>query len=572
MECEVPWQATARVRLKVKDGLDGNVEYVALSHCWGKSPIYTLRTETESRLREGVSLQELSATFRDAFEVCSWFGYRYLWIDSLCILQDSPEDWARESYLMSELYTNASLTIAAAAARDSSEGLFRERNPTSIEVPKIHLGWQSSIKGQYCFWDGWLWGDYIERSTLSGRAWAIQERMLSSRVLFFARKQMYFECNSTRCCESLPNGPPPVYVGEHPMKLMYPRVDPMKAWHSAVDAYTPAALTKSTDKYIAIAGIARKMQEATGDEYVAGLWRRGLTYQLLWSTQATGTHGPHQCRPPTWSWLKINEKISPIFGRGEGELLVTNTAARVDLEDSTQPMGTIKSATLYTRGKVKKVKWNIKHEYGTGDFRRYQITLSNLTANLRNPDDRTSHMFCRPDFLPTESMLQSDIFALPIKAESRRSESPGGEVQGLLLMRSRKKRDQYVRVGWFACSYEVAAKMLSQRFNRGPMPDDSDSTARQLRNDEKRQVLRSTFQRWVSSRRAPPMILDMESGEAPCPAAFTVEEDEETAVAKEKQVEAEEAWRVCDLFYRLYNVTPYEPDEEDVPSRDVEII
>lgn len=112
--------------------IPSDLEYMSLSHCWGSKPIMSLSQTNIDSLKKGISVSDLPKTFQDAVIVASWFQCRYLWIDSLCIVQDSVEDWRRESAKMRHVYQNAQLNIAATGAVDSSVGLFFERDPLIV--------------------------------------------------------------------------------------------------------------------------------------------------------------------------------------------------------------------------------------------------------------------------------------------------------------------------------------------------------------------------------------------------------------------------------------------------------
>ncbi|EUC41130.1 hypothetical protein COCMIDRAFT_61418, partial [Bipolaris oryzae ATCC 44560] len=103
---------SSRIRLVVSHGrLD---RYIALSHCWGHSePITTTKDNLDRHINEGVEIGDLPQTFRDAIEVVRALGFRYLWIDCLCIIQQDGEDWQREVTRMPEVYGNAAMTIAS---------------------------------------------------------------------------------------------------------------------------------------------------------------------------------------------------------------------------------------------------------------------------------------------------------------------------------------------------------------------------------------------------------------------------------------------------------------------------
>ena len=74
--------------LLVTDGQCG--DWVALSHCWGKGQAFKTKTNNLEGLRRAMLLNILPATIRDAISITKWLGYQYLWVDSLCIIQDSP--------------------------------------------------------------------------------------------------------------------------------------------------------------------------------------------------------------------------------------------------------------------------------------------------------------------------------------------------------------------------------------------------------------------------------------------------------------------------------------------------
>ena len=99
-------------RLILGSELEPGTKYATLSHCWGRSTQTRLLRSNLSSLRQKLPWKELSKTFKDVFKVTRYLGIRYLWIDSLCIIQDSPEDWARESSAMSKVYSNGYCNIA----------------------------------------------------------------------------------------------------------------------------------------------------------------------------------------------------------------------------------------------------------------------------------------------------------------------------------------------------------------------------------------------------------------------------------------------------------------------------
>ena len=114
-----------------------NKPYLTLSHCWGKIAFLRLQKDNLDILTNSFPISSLPQTFQDAITFTRKIGIQFLWIDSLCILQDSFRDWEQESTLMAKIYGNSSLNLAATAAIDSSKDLFSERNPASLSVCTI---------------------------------------------------------------------------------------------------------------------------------------------------------------------------------------------------------------------------------------------------------------------------------------------------------------------------------------------------------------------------------------------------------------------------------------------------
>lgn len=111
------------------DSAHGAVPYAALSYCWGLKPKFRLLLSNHKSLKEKIPIKELPKTFQDAIEIVRKLGIEYLWIDSLCIIQDSPEDWRRESSLMRDLFENCLCCIAATGSKSDEQGFLFERDP-----------------------------------------------------------------------------------------------------------------------------------------------------------------------------------------------------------------------------------------------------------------------------------------------------------------------------------------------------------------------------------------------------------------------------------------------------------
>jgi len=137
--------------------------YVALSHCWGppeKRPLRTTKNTLTDHL-DGIAIEALPKTFKDAVTITRALGVRYLWIDSLCIMQDSQEDWEKEASQMREVYQFSYCNIAGTDARDSTEGLIFDR---PLGIPEtVELDVRLTLPGE---------GEsYSGRFVLSPKAW-----------------------------------------------------------------------------------------------------------------------------------------------------------------------------------------------------------------------------------------------------------------------------------------------------------------------------------------------------------------------------------------------------------------
>jgi hypothetical protein len=157
--------------------------YACLSHCWGNVQPLKLNRDNQQQLKAGLPRSELPQTFRDTAKICDWLDIRYLWIDSLCILQDSDEDWLYEASQMPSIYRNSFLTIGAARAANSTSGLFYARDPLIATIPyamKESKGRSEESPELRAIVDPWLWEEEVELSAWNCRAWVLQVIIPSS--------------------------------------------------------------------------------------------------------------------------------------------------------------------------------------------------------------------------------------------------------------------------------------------------------------------------------------------------------------------------------------------------------
>lgn len=330
--------AFPNVRLLVS--AEGNVHgsYATLSHCWGKQKILTLLKANIQQFREHVPWESLTKTFQEAITITNKLNIRYIWIDSLCILQDKDDmsDWLAEAPCMEKYYGNAFINIAATASQDGSQGLFRERDIESVRHRSIRLAATKSnslerghLAGEYLITNSSRWDSNLDSAILNTRAWVLQERLLARRILHFGADQLFWECCEHTASEMYPSGLPQsdlllernLFKDVNPAsqwnRRRYKNVPeqhiPYVLWERVKMKYASSNLTVTTDKTIAIMGVANHFVRATNDEYVVGMWRSQLPHQLLWHIfhgfyppSHELTKDPRQFPVPSWSWMSVN--------------------------------------------------------------------------------------------------------------------------------------------------------------------------------------------------------------------------------------------------------------------------
>lgn len=289
--------------------------YATLSHSWGTILPLILKGGLLPSFKGGLPLSSLPKTFQEAVQVAQRFGVEYIWIDCLCIIQDSPEDWKKESVLMASIYGNSHLNIAATASTDGRGGCFRPRRPSALHPVKMTIH-----NKDFYLVDAEMWWEAFEKAPLNRRAWVLQERLLSPRVLHFDHDQLVWECNELTASERYPTGltgliPAPRFLRNRLDSLLQTAVIPgqelFHAWKPIVRAYSSCGLTKNSDKLIALHGIASRVKDSLKANYGAGLFSTDLESQLLWKVLENET----SCRPgvhvaPSWSWASIVGPIS----------------------------------------------------------------------------------------------------------------------------------------------------------------------------------------------------------------------------------------------------------------------
>ena len=332
-------------------------QYATLSHCWGPNGLPASAMTTLENFRERqtkISINTLPPTFRDAIDVTRRLGLEYLWIDALCIIQGSMDDWRNEGKIMDAIYAESSVTLAAESSVDANGGLFSDtiNLDQGIDTPAqvtttLSNGRSATLVLQVTDSRSLE----VDKRTLSTRAWCLQERVLSRRIIHFFDKGILWECRRHYEVWHSPTIMVPYYcitdygaqfgkalMGsrddlinfqkeellmqqqhyttltelEEVRELIRTRPFNLPRWHLyrtwymyLVPVYSARQLTFFSDRLPAISSIARALHRQTNSDYLAGIWAEEIAMGLAWSPNFT--KGAPEVRPevtprPSWSW------------------------------------------------------------------------------------------------------------------------------------------------------------------------------------------------------------------------------------------------------------------------------
>ncbi|KAJ8129862.1 hypothetical protein O1611_g3765 [Lasiodiplodia mahajangana] len=372
--------------------------FAALSYCWGGEQPYKT---TKARIQSGdASLQwcKLSKSLQDAIKVTVALGLQCLWVDSMCIIQDDEDDKAVQIADMARIYSQATVTIVASRSSRAVDGFLGEINLTSRTLLAVRLPFRCSGKDRTV---GSAYLTHIEGSRnrsepIESRAWTLQERYLSNRVVEFGSLQTGWTCSSSSASTAKSGDS---YVDgwkwdtNHEAsnsQMIYLHSDLLvdlaefalqrssdawirdwlnSRWETVLSEYTPRLLSVPTDRILGISGVAdiflshrRNEGRDKAEEYLAGLWKSSLPSMLCW--HAVGDQGrlppaPEIYQGPSWSWAGINCHVSFIFGRAcNTDCRAVLVDADVRLANSSAKCGSVTRAVLTLKGRMRRGFWN----------------------------------------------------------------------------------------------------------------------------------------------------------------------------------------------------------------------
>ncbi|KAG4442691.1 hypothetical protein IFR05_001798 [Cadophora sp. M221] len=448
------------------------VPYAALSYCWGQQGQVTTSGRNLQSHLDGIAVKSLPQTIQDAIEVARNLAIPNLWIDSLCISQDDPIEKATEISRMPLVYSQATLTIAASRSSSVHEGFVGDRCDV-FDLPDM-----DHIQLPYRCLDGTcetiaVFPRFDEASfftePLDERAWALQERFLSSRLLEFGCMQTRWTCqlkedaisadgyrsilderydeldHLSRTTLSLLRGgkiastePPEYFI-----------TDLYELWRSLVKKYCDRELTLKSDRLPAISGLATRFADLLpDDQYCAGMWKYPLHRDLLWYNSSPyspdipgGIGEPSQ--GPSWSWGSTSGAIT-ILGAVPRDSVFDIIDCNTVTVEGGGLYGAVTAGNLTVSGRVHNGTWY--WDAGQQDIWRKAVLVIKRSVDGNCLAERLL-AGVRIDYL---GITAEDSHApAPVTLVTTQSNKFGS--QGLVLQL--RSGEQYSRLGIFSCSW-----------------------------------------------------------------------------------------------------------------------
>jgi hypothetical protein len=443
--------------------------YLALSYCWGSpsAPPMTTTHETLQARLEGLPSEAIPQVFMDTILVARALSVQYIWIDSLCIVQNDLNDWQTESGRMADIFSNAYLTVIAATSSSSYESfLHREEQPLFCSIP-FRSERHSYINGDFDirYRPGKKWWGTDKMAEISehrwlDRGWTFQEERLAKRVLIFGENKFFFDCKSREraedmeLCRPRPPWTETIHGGLHIGSAGYtqsPYLRNFLHWQTLCIHYVKRKLTFAGDKLPALSGIASKIAKKTESDYLAGLWRGYLMHDLFWQTLGP-MKKPNNYRAPSWSWASIDGEIAWKTWQDCHEAKCKMHC--ILLEAQTTPVGLdkfggVKDGFLKLSGGVPEVEisWAGGDRHPRHPWRLhsggYELATADIDGDRREPGSRSARRKC---------------WAILVATCTDEASPP----RGFLLTRVGNQRDgveEYQRVGIFRVFPDVFQDM-----------------------------------------------------------------------------------------------------------------
>ncbi|KAK8115843.1 hypothetical protein PG984_012345 [Apiospora sp. TS-2023a] len=394
--------------------VDQLYEYATLSYCWGPpedaSQQLILTAESKHRLYQGFPLSDLTPVVRDAVVTCRTLGFRFLWIDALCILQHDTADWEEQSYDMERIFTGSALCICVMMSSSCLEGFLQQRTYT-----RLHLPWVSTINGLTFKETIDLTPcpiDYtrsrinaasipplelnIRRSPWCSRGW-----VFPPRKLYFGSDMIHVHVDQVITSENgyvfkdLFNDKANGFGDQFGIQPYYSlgrdtiisRSDAFPdMWYSIIMHFADLQWTDELDILPGLSGIARMFLDVYACKYVAGIWTNDIECGLLFLTCGMAEESTfHEFLDyifsggdgigPSWSWVQWNGRLNGFVLSLAGNYLcrvrshIRSEIHLLGVENQTNgrnPLGRVHFAALEISGTLLEISdaWELAAEKG----------------------------------------------------------------------------------------------------------------------------------------------------------------------------------------------------------------
>ncbi|WXC56409.1 hypothetical protein SNK03_002346 [Fusarium graminearum] len=407
-------------------------QYIALSHCWGKTQHLKSTKDTLEQWKKNIPFGRFAKTFQDAIIISRELGIRYIWIDSLCIVQDDTKDWEIEAAKMASIYNGAELVLSATGSVDGSGGCLFPREPyvtvsgtfpdgKPFEVygrkaaQHTAFGWNTDrnvAKGSSNPLVGTIEPDILNHPLLT-RAWCFQERLLATRILHYTKSEMIFDCLSSMDCECgalEKHEDDPLVPARRIIKTGHKFITGTKSyrgtslrpskplegevkefqehhelWRDLIVQYSQKQITFRTDGLPAVAGLATEWSDKLTGRYLAGLWGKDLLNGLRWMPDEKDSEEELSYIAPSWSWLSVHRGVT--WGLESFEY--DNYFVTVDFTRTACPL----------KGENKFGQVNCGYLFLIGRAMSVTFTIDGNSIYLEKPGDSVRKQLERPDSL-----------------------------------------------------------------------------------------------------------------------------------------------------------------------------
>ncbi|KAF5670722.1 het-domain-containing protein [Fusarium circinatum] len=436
-----------------KDVQTEDQRYVALSYRWGNDLPLRLTQDTMGDFIKGQPISKLPETLQDAVHISRNLGFKFIWIDALCIVQDDENDWVEQSALMADIYRYSTLNLCAADATSCGSGMVEMAAPHLMEIATTMTQSEDTDSTETVVLVGGPISTAIidwDRCGLLSRGWVFQEGLCSPRGLYVSRRHgLWWDCGTMIDMidrrESILTGDTHhafnprterrsfMSLAKHQRHHSMAVRDFSFTWYDWMEIYTSKNLTRKSDRLPAVAGMASYVASLSGMKYKAGLWEEDILRGLTWRRSSAGYAKRVPGGAPTWSWASIT---GPIYYDEFFTMLVDRRGmidrrAELDLEITNT---TIEEERAGTFGNVQR-----------GEIKSSGVMNHAATMLLREQWDPTWEFDIQPAELESDVLERCQVLRLARAYRYKEGTCP--VVYFLIIQETGRRENEYQRVG-----------------------------------------------------------------------------------------------------------------------------